>query len=324
MEKQIYAVLLSSLVACAIPRDQSTFSVAPTGGAGDPFISSQQLMVAGLVSESLGYGTKGRFFEAEARLRKAAYLEPTNSNIAFNLAVVLIQTGNTAEAVEILGRLRGEGWNLPQVLMALADAANIDGRREEARSLLKEAFNIYKAAGNVAQAALVSRSISNIAFAEGLEQEALCYSYEALSLAKTPQQFGYHAGLLVGLNLFREAQEFITKAIAAHSAVGASPVVRQAWALAKYGLGDRAGALAQVEIAQEVLANDPEIGVEVNVMWWMLTQDTPVETREESIVARLESVGPDVVRLQEKPVYRMLQWPAALRRELDQVRLAES
>lgn len=321
MQKWLGLSLCLGIVGCAIPRDHATFSVPSGDPANGTFLSSQQLLVAGLVSESLRYGGKGRFFEAEVRLRKAFFLEPHNNNIAFNLAVVLAQSGSTEEAVTLLEELRVTLHDPPHVLMALADINNGEGKYSKARELLKKAFDTYKGAGNFPQAALVSRSISQIALAEGVEQEALCYSFEAFSLDPNAQQLGYHGILLVGLNLFKEAELFITNSITGNAALGSAPLVRHGLALAKYGQRDFKGALAQEEMAQDLLSADPDLGTEVNVVWWLLMQREPAEDRTDSLREQLESISPDVQRLKEKPIYRVVHWPAELRKDLDAVTL---
>lgn len=313
--------LCLGLMGCAIPREQTTFSIPSGNPEGGAFLSSQQLLVAGLVSESLRYGKKGRFFEAEVRLRRALYLDPSNNNIAFNLAVVLAQSGSTEEAMDLLEDLRVRLRNPPHVLVALADIYNAEGRYSKARELLKEAFQTYKRAENLPQAASLSRSISNIALAEGLEQEALCYSSEAFALDPTAQQLGYHGMLLVGLNLFNDAEQFITASITGNSALGAAPLVHHALALAKFGRHDYKGALAQEEMAQDLLSVDPELGTEVNVVWWLLMQREPAEGRSDALLEQLQSISPDVQRLQEKPIYRVVHWPAELQRDLQSVKI---
>jgi tetratricopeptide (TPR) repeat protein len=315
----IAAALLLFGVGCAIPRNHSSFDVR-AGGQADAavFLSSNELLAAGLVSESITYGSKGRLFDAEARLRKALAVDPENERILFNLAVVIGQAGQYEEAIAILDSLRRTQGDKPNLLLALADIRNTQGDRRQARSLLKDAFGIYANVGNTAQAALVARSISNLAFAEGLEQEALCYSFEALTLAPNSGQLGAHASLLNGINAFLAVDTTLSTRIAKAPALGASVAVHYAWSLAKFGLGDYTGALKEIEKAQDFAAENPELAGEVNVVWWLLKRrEGAASSIDDSTADRLESMYPDVTRLRDKPSYSLLRWPVALRQMLE-------
>lgn len=309
------------VVGCAVPRDQQTFSVrADDKENGDVFFTSEALRSAGLTSESISYGTKGRLFDAECRLRRALVLEPNNAQISFNLAVVLSQSGNYEEALSILEALRTTQGARPNILLALADCKNLQGQRVQAREILKELFGIYKAAGNDPQAASVARSIANLAFGDGLESEALCYSFEALSLAPSSQQLGAHAALLVAMNLFQAADDTLSARIAQTPSLGAAVSVHHAWALAKFGLGDTAGALKQIEIAQDFSSENPELSGEVNIVWWLIKKQLPPAADDSvSITEKLDALYPDVVRLRDKPTYSLIRWPVAMRALLDAV-----
>jgi len=319
----ISLVMSVAFLGCAIPRDHHTFSVYAPESEQNPFLSSDELLAAGLVSESIRYGVKGRLFESESRLRKARYLEPNNDRIAFNLAVVLGQGGSVDEALEILGRLRVAQGDQPYLLVAMADIHNGQGERDRARALLKDAFSIYRDAGNVGQAATIARSISNLSFAQGLEQEALCYSWEALSLAPSPQQLGAHTALLVALNRFSEAESHAKERIQQSPSLGASVQVHYALSLAHAGRGDEAGALREIEIAQDLLAENPEIGVEVNAVWYMLKSRSPDSEDTEASLQKLRQGHMDALRLREKPTYALVRWPSAMRELLSMVPAAE-
>ena len=314
-------VIVFGVVAmgCAIPRDHHTFSVHGVGSEANPFLSSDELLAAGLVSESMRYGGKGRLFEAESRLRKAQYLDPQNDRIAFNLAVVLGQGGSAEEAIEILEKLRGELGSQPYLLVAMADIYNTQADRGRARALLKEAFSIYRRALNDGQASIVARSISNLSFAEGLEQEALCYSWEALALAPSPAQLGAHTGIQVALNKFSEAETYARQRIQLSPSLGSSVQVHYALSLAGIGQGNIPGALREIEVAQDLLAENPELGSEVNAVWYLLKTASPDPQDTEATLRRLEQCRGDALRLREKPTYSLVRWPSALRALLAQV-----
>ena len=318
-----------TLAGCAIPRDQDSFAVVAAGKEGaDPFLSSRELMVSGLVSESLTYGSKGRLFDAESRLRRALYLAPGNSSIEFNLALVVGQQGNYEESLALLNKLRTRQGDQPRILIALADVLSAQGKFEQARDHLKIAYQAFYDAGNTLKAALVARSISNLAFASGHDQESLCYSYEALSLAPSPQELGSHASIMVGLNLFRHTLQFTDEQIVLSSGLGAGALVHHARAMAKGAGGDFAAALGESETAQELVTQEPELTPEVNAVWFLLRREVPLaedmeQVDKDAIEESYKRMYPDVMRLQEKPTYPMLRWPPKLYTLLDKVQPGE-
>jgi tetratricopeptide (TPR) repeat protein len=259
-------------------------------------------MVAGLVSESLELGSKGRLFDAESRLRKAHLAAPDNNAITFNLAVVLGQQGYSDEALQLLKDLRSKQGDLPRFMIASADVHAMHGDFEKARDDLKVAFDAYQKANNYAQAAVMARSISNLAFAGGHEQEALCYSYEALSLAPSAVQLGFHASMMVALNLYQPTSGFISEQIALDPARGAGSQVHFAHSLAL-----------------------PDLVPEVNALWWLLKQNAPAKDIDPKVIeaeAQMkETFASDVLRLQQRPTYSLVRWPAYFRDMLESARV---
>ena len=310
-----WIAILIFLPSCAIPRDNTTFSLSRRGSAGEEevFASSKDLRVAGLVSEGLSFANNGRLFNAEARLRQAYYLEPTNDRIALNLAVIINQSGETEEALSILERLLAKEPRNPTYLQALADARESQGDHEFAKAKLKEAFSIFKSAGNAPRAALVARSIANVAFGMGHEQEALCYSYEAFSLSSTSAQVSAHARLLVGLNLFDQAIEFTQ----ANKPLAGEAAAFHALGMAFFAKGDMKAALEAEDNAVGRIAQAPELSQEINTAWWIMKTHMPpdaaatVESDE-----KMEELKEGAIQFAERQPYELVMWPAALRKEL--------
>lgn len=315
MKFRAFALLLLLMSACAVPRTYTDFSLSrqSVNGEGPEFISSTDLRVSGLVSEGLGFAAIGRLYNAEARLRQALYLEPHNDRIAFNLAAILNQAGQSQEALEILRRLVAKEPRNPNYLQALADAVAIEGDHEEAKAKLKEVFVIFKEAHNLPRAALIARSISNIAFGFGNEQEALCYSYEAFTLTPLASQVSAHLRLLVALNLFEEAKSFAQS----QGALALEPAALHALAMAKYATGDFRGAVETEENALGRVAQAPGLGQEMNAAWLIMKQQVPDtgEISSESDERRLE-LQEGAVQFAEGAPYEIVMWPTALRREL--------
>jgi tetratricopeptide (TPR) repeat protein len=315
MKFRALAPLLFLMSACAVPRAHTDFSLSRQGGSGEEyqFVSSTDLRVSGLVSEGLGFANIGRLYNAEGRLRQALYLEPNNDRIAFNLAVILNQAGQSQEALEILRRLVAKEPRNPAYLQALADAVAIEGDHEEAKAKLKDVFVIFKEANNLPRAALIARSISNIAFGFGNEPEALCYSFEAVTLTPIASQVSAHLRLLVALNLFEQAKSFAQS----QGALAMEPAALHALAMAKYATGDFRGAVETEESALGRVAQAPGLGQEMNAAWLIMRQKVPdtAETPQESDERRLE-LQDGAVQFVERAPYELVMWPTALRREL--------
>lgn len=300
------------LLGCAVPITSADFAVTAPGNGNTTFLSSNELLVSGLVSESIGIAGRGRLFESEARLRRALFLSPDNPTIVYNLAIVLGQQGYAEESLGLLLALRRQQGDHPRYALAMADVYVGQRRLDSARDQLKQAFNAFSQVQNWGQAGLVARSISNLAFADGAEQEALCYSYEAFLLDPTATQLGYHGILLVALHQYSITDTFIGEQLQLNAALGAVPRVHLARALARAALGNNTGSVESIEIAQDLLAQDPEIGAEVNVAWWLLKKQIPQppeDYEDTKLQDSLDAVLPEVIRLKEKPSYGLLRWP---------------
>ena len=309
------SVVLLVVTSCAIPRDNTNFSLSRPGLAGDQevFASSKDLRVAGLVSEGLTFANNGRLFNAEGRLRQAYYLEPTNDRIAFNLAVIANQSGESDEALSMIEALLAKEPRNPHYLHALAEVKESQGQHEIAKLKLKEAFSIFKSAKNAPRAALMARSIANIAFGTGYEQEALCYSFEALSLSPIQQQVAAHARLLVALNLFDQAIEFIQ----AHKPLAGEALTFHALGMAYFAKGDMKAALEAEDNAVGRLAQAPELSQEINAAWWLMKSNVPADaSATEATSEKMEELKENAIQYAERQPYELVTWPAALRREL--------
>lgn len=318
MRQRVFLILILLASSCAIPRTQNDFSVSGSGLDGEPveFSSSTDLKVAGLVSEGLGFAATGRLMNAEARLRQALYLEPKNDRIVFDLAMILNQAGQSEESLQLLSALLEKDPGNPTYLQAIADVWVSQGRYDMARQRLKEAFAIYSAARNLPRAALLARSIANINFGMGLEQEALCYSYEAFSLAPTPAQVSAHARLLLGLNLFDTTLNFLE----AQAALASEPLAAHVAAFARYAKGDYKKALELEDSALSRAALAPEIAQEMNVAWFVIKQRIPDQGEpSEETLERMRELHEAAVQYRERNPYELVFWPESLRSALGKV-----
>lgn len=308
------------LSACAVPVSHSQFSIPAGPGKEGEFASTKELRVAGLAAEAMSYSKRGRFFEAENRLRQADYLTPGNERVEYSLAVALNQNGQSEDAQLLVESLLRRKPNDPNFLVALADIEFSLGAPQEARVHLKASFVQFREAGNAQQAARLARSISNLAFIEGNEQEALCYSHEAWSMGQNSEQLAWHARLLVALNLFSETKETVASAIAKNRELGRSARVQLALALAKVGLGDFAGASEAAEMAVDLIPEAPEMGSEISTVAWLISKrlgnNVITPGSEELEEERIEVA----IAFRERGPHELVTWPPALREQLAAVK----
>jgi predicted Zn-dependent protease len=286
-------------------------------GIERPFSSAQELRTAGLVNEAMILVQNNRFFDAERSLRQAHFLQPGSDQLTFNLAVVLGQVGQPEEASQLLEALNRRKPGQPAYMVALADARIMLGDASRARELLKRVFRLFKDAQNYPRAARIARSISNVSFELGEEQEALCYSHEAYTLESSAEQLGWHARILIALNQFPAALRVLQESINANRGLASSASVQHALALVRFAEGDRDGALAAEEAALDFINQSPLLGAEVNAAWWVMKRQAVTDSEDEEISERLESMRIEIVDFVEKPSISITTWPASMRAALE-------
>jgi tetratricopeptide (TPR) repeat protein len=312
-------IALVVLVAgCAPAVSHKEFSV-PGAAPGNPFISSQELLTSGLLSEGLSLSVRSRLIDAVFRVRQALSLDPSNSRLQLNLALMLRQVGELEEALEIFSRLYAREPRNPDVLVGYADALIVSGKQAEARRILKEAFRLFTGAANLPQAARLARSLSNIAFAVGDEPEALCYSYEATMLSPLADQVAAHGKLLVGLNMSALALRKIEEVSLLNPSVLRSARVQHVRGLAFYALGDFARAVDAEDLAIQYLSKDPEIASEVAAARWLAISKLDRSQDSEVEIQRYEEQRQDVADYSARAGFELVFWPPDIREALAEV-----
>ncbi len=310
---------------CAVPVSHRSFSVPGVDEGAEVFASTQDLYIAGLTIEALALTKQSRLFEAESRLRQSDYLNPGNARTEFNLAVAMNQTGQHEEAMALAEKLLARKPNDPAILALLADIDFALGDHAKAKERLKAAFEQYRQARNLLKASRTARSISNLAFIDGREQEALCYSYEALALLEVPEQLGWHARLLVALNFFPEAEEVVEKKISAVRALAQHPTVQHSLALARYAQGDFKGAAQAESMASDLVSLAPELSAEIDAAGYLMQKRAQAATAEEDVLdEEIEEQHIEAaVGFRERSPFEVMTWPPALRAEINALKLPE-
>ena len=283
-------------------------------------VDVEELLLSGLLVDSVAWAGRGRLFDAESQLRKAQWLAPDNAAVRFNLAVVLGQQGKLSEAESLIQGLMQELGRRPDYILVLADINRQAGQLERARRLLKEAYGRYDDASNRREAAVLARSIANLAFVGGEEQEALCYSYEALRQRADSDQIGYHAMLLLSLNRTLESHAFIMEQVTAKRAVKESGFVQFVLALANLGIGDMESSLQAVKLSRQLSPARIAYGDELEALQLIVSENSGDATIVgEEAVQRREQLQSEVKKFLEQSTYSLLHWPISAQELLRKV-----
>lgn len=320
----IFALWFWLFTGCATPLNSGVFV-----GHGLPeseySVSRKDLLVAGLLGESVSWGERGRLYEAESQLRKARWLSPQSPAIQFNLAVVLAQQGQREEAAALLAGLIDLNGERPEYLLVLADIHKQEGDYPSARKYLKAAFLQYVSSDNKRQAALVARSISNVAFLNGEEQEALCYSYESLKQVTDGTGVARHALLLLGINRSVGARDFLLSQINENSEVKKSGFTQFVLSLTKVSLGDIEGAKADIRLAKQLSVGSIEYKDQLEALHFLLA-DRAISDEGDSLerVDEDERLRDFAEKLSEEGWYTLLFWPDNVRERLIESLVAPS
>ncbi len=317
-----WTVLLSVLcLGCAPAIDARVNSVGTRtiDGQQQSFATPQELLVAGLVDDAMGLSAKNRFFEAEGRLRQARYLAPDNQRVLFDLALVLDQIGQGEEAVDILKDLNQRKPDVPDRLVALANAHASLKDYPASLDALKRTFRILKNAKNLARASRVARSIASVSFAAGLEADALCYSYEAFALAPSAEELGSHGQIVVAQGLYVAAQAFLEESLKQTPALGKRTSVLHALALARFAVKEYQSALEAETKALDFVDKEPELGGEVNAVWYIMREKLWTGEESESEKKVLDDLRVQAIDYRELAPVSMMMLPPEIVRKLQEI-----
>jgi hypothetical protein len=120
---------------------------------------------------------------------------------------------------------------------------------------------------------------------------------------------------MVALNLYQSTSGFITEQIELDPARGSGSQVHFAHGLALGALGQSEKSVKEIEVALDLLGDNPDIVSEVNAVWWLLKQEQRAVPEEldpkvlEAEAKMKESFFADVQRLKERPTYSLIRWP---------------
>jgi tetratricopeptide (TPR) repeat protein len=273
----LWFIAVALLCGCVFQKPAEDYAVGRRGG--EVFIQKPELLVAGLVDDALNLYKKGRRFDAEQRLRQARFIAPESEKVLFNLAVVIGETDQADESIEILSRLIEKFPGNVEYKIALGHSLYADRRGAQAIDTYKEAFRLLKSVKNFARAQSLARTISSIAYELGREQEALCYSSEAYFLQPNPEEAFYHGRMLLSVNSLDAVVRFMKLAETADPSLKTKVGPNYVVGLAQYGLGQEKDGYDRMNVAVDVLSGDPILSAEVSAAWYIMRPDKTAEPR---------------------------------------------
>lgn len=234
-------IVLLVLTGCALP---------PRGHQEIDFVSARELDTISIVREGLNFLARSRYVDAEFKFRQGLYRYPDAVNLKINLAEALKGLGDYQQAIAIYQELLRESPDSVQLLVGLARVHLAAGFRENAIMRYEEALEIALRADENPRAAVLARSIATLYFKAGQEQQALCYSQQALQLLPDRQQVLRHVRLLTGLGMLEQANSVLTDFVAADPGLRDAEVLWQ-FALIEGGRGNFAEVLNLIEVSRD-------------------------------------------------------------------------
>ena len=187
------------LGSCALP--------VPIGSELNGFVPNKELQIVSLAREGMALFNTSRFYEAEARFRKALFLDPSLDNIKFNLATTLERIGLYAEAESIYKALiKQEGENaLLHAALGRLYIAQFD--YDNARKEFYRALSLANTDDDKKLVATLNQSLITLEFGVGHIDEAICLAREISTSAKSPESLVQYIRLLLSAGLTQQASD---------------------------------------------------------------------------------------------------------------------
>ena len=196
----LFGLVILGLSSCAMPTPPPA-----------TFVPDNELLAAALADEAKFEFQSGRYMDAEMLYQQILYLFPDSNHAKFNLAIVLGKLERPAEGETILRELIEAHPDIDQYKLALAEllfeAGDLTKAQVEFNKYLDWAIGKKDNSG----AADALHSLAVIAFLEGDEKTALCYSYDSLQYDKERESLTRHVRMLLALNQIPEADSILSE-----------------------------------------------------------------------------------------------------------------
>ncbi|MBX7143046.1 MAG: tetratricopeptide repeat protein [Oligoflexia bacterium] len=219
------------------------------------FVTQRELDAVSLARQAMAAFSKSQFVDAELLLRQSLYLYPKAPSVEANLATVLRAAGNFSESEQILDGLLRRYPNQAEYQELLARLRYEQSDYEQARILYSRLLVAAQQVNDAPKVARLARTLSGIAFRQGDEEAAICYSQDALNAKSDPEEFARHARLLLAHERPAAASAFL-EAKMAEPGVPDTPDLLYLVSLSYFARGDLSKARAYEERLREFRLGD--------------------------------------------------------------------
>jgi len=308
--KTVGLVILGWFVGCALP--------APPDVELNDFVPPEEIRLAYLAKEAMWYFGRSRYLDAELKFRQILWLRPDLKNMKQNLAETLGREGLYEEAVQLYLELVQED---PQALSRLSGLARLyymAGKFDLARLQYEKALAVAIDRNDLGLMAKLARSLAVLSFKVGNEEEAGCYSAQALLWGATPDEFLRHISLLMAMGYYNAAMNALKKYVLDNE-LERDPLFLHKRAMLSFALHKFDDAYAFETMAQEAALGrnvDPATQFEMNVVKFMAQRVRLKLTAEGAKDTEIDQAGKEF--LQALEIYALtnqaftVYWPANL------------
>ncbi|RIL04556.1 MAG: hypothetical protein DCC75_12515 [Proteobacteria bacterium] len=302
------AAVLVLICGCALPVDQS---------ARPSFVPKEELLLVQLMREGMAYFNQSRFIDAELRFRQVLWLRPELENAQVNLARTLEAVGLAMESVKQYDQLIEKFPEKIEYKLGRARALLVAGRRREALKAIEEVSIEYLSKNQDGLAANTARSLSNLYFKYGSEEQAFCFSSQAFAIRADRGEAQAHGRIMIALGSFDRAEEFLT-AFSTQNGLDKDPIFLAMRALSSYGLNERKLARSLAELALLSLGLDPDYNFQVKLIYYMEelkaleAEASPDDVEDIGLAGLLKQLHESEGTLSASALY----WPAVLVEEV--------
>jgi len=262
-------VLIATIVAACAP---------PAPDSPQEFVPREDLVTVALFREGLSLYGQSRFADAELKFRQALYIFPEAKNAKLNLAHTLVKQAAYPEALAIYSALLDKSPDEPELLIGLAELYYAALDFGQATHYFTQVLNGALERNEMALAARMARNLSILNFRAGNEEDALCYSENALAWDRNPDQINRHARLLVALGQGQKAKGLIEEFIGTTERKR-DPQLLYVLSIANFSINDYKGALEKVTESAEQGGRERGLELQISLVKTLAHHALPEEPK---------------------------------------------
>ena len=174
------------------------------------FVSRREIVANSLYQQAVASLRSGRLIDAELRMLQALYLFPDAHNIRANLALILKSNSLYEEAAKIYTDLIRLFPDVIEYRFALAENYYFQKEYSTAINNFESVMLAFEKENDNAKASLTARTLAALNFTIGNEQQAFCYSEQALVYQGSQDQIIRHARILLAIGYYKDAQNILS------------------------------------------------------------------------------------------------------------------